>query len=72
MPLGEFYISDHVDIDYNEKKTTIVCKDQMIFLENDYNSQLKYPADIRDVVTEIANQAGVEIDYKYIREPERY
>ena len=66
VPLGEFYISDHVDIDYNEKKTTIVCKDQMIFLENDYNSQLKYPADIRDVVTEIANQAGVEIDYKYI------
>lgn len=66
VPLGEFYISDHVDIDYNEKKTTIVCKDKMIFLENDYNSQLKYPADIRDVVTEIANQAGVEIDYKYI------
>ena len=66
VSLGEFYISDHVDIDYNEKKTTIVCKDKMIFLENDYVSQLNYPADIRDVATEIANQAGVEIDYSCI------
>ena len=66
VSLGEFYISDHVNIDYNENKTTIVCKDQMIFLENTYTSQLEYPADIRDVVTEVANQAGVEIDYSCI------
>lgn len=62
VQLGEFYISDHVNIDYNEKKTTITCKDKMIFLEDEFESQLTYPNYIDNVVLEIANQAGVEID----------
>lgn len=60
--LGEFYISDHVDINYNDKITTIECKDKIIYLEDTYESNLNYPADIRTVITEIANMAGVEID----------
>lgn len=66
--MGEFYISDHVDINYNDKITTLDCKDKMIFLEDAYVSKLKYPADIRNVIVEIANQASVEIDTLNIEE----
>lgn len=66
--MGEFYVSDHVDINYNEKITTLDCKDKMIFLEDAYVSKLKYPADIRNVIVEIANQASVEIDTLNIEE----
>ena len=40
----------------------------MIFLEDAYVSKLKYPADIRNVIVEIANQASVEIDTLNIEE----
>lgn len=66
--MGEFYISDHVDVNYNDKITTIECKDKMIFMEDLYESQLSYPADIRDVIVEIANSSGVEIDSLNIEE----
>ncbi len=66
--MGEFYVSDHVDINYNDKITTLDCKDKMIFLEDAYVSKLKYPADIRNVIVEIANQARVEIDTLNIEE----
>ncbi len=66
--MGEFYVSDHVDINYNDKITTLDCKDKMIFLEDAYVSTLKYPADIRNVIVEIANQASVEIDTLNIEE----
>ncbi|WP_373761374.1 tail fiber domain-containing protein [Jeotgalibaca porci] len=66
--MGEFYVSDHVDINYNDKITTLDCKDKMIFLEDAYVSKLKYPADIRNVIVEIANQASVEIDTLNIEE----
>lgn len=68
--LGEFYISDHVDINYNDKITTIQCKDKVIFLEDVYESELDYPTDIRNVIVEIANKAGVEIDTLNIEELE--
>ncbi len=66
--MGEFYVSDHVDINYNDKITTLECKDKMIFMEDDYVSELTYPADIRNVIVEIANQASVEIDTLNIEE----
>lgn len=68
--MGEFYISDHVDVNYNDKITTIGCKDKMIFMEDDYVSELTYPADIREVIVEIANLSGVEIDTLNIEELE--
>lgn len=66
--LGEFYVSDYVDINYNDKITTLECKDKMIFMEDAYVSELDYPTDIRNVIVEIANQAGVEIDTLNIEE----
>lgn len=66
--MGEFYISEHVDINYNDQITTIECKDKMIFLEDEYVSALEYPADIRQVILEIANLGGVEIDHLNIEE----
>ena len=66
--MGEFYISEHVDINYNDQITTIECKDKMIFLEDEYVSALEYPADIRQVLLEIANLGGVEIDHLNIEE----
>lgn len=66
--LGEFYVSDYVDINYNDKITTLECKDKMIFMEDAYVSDLDYPTDVRNVVVEISNQAGVEIDTLNIEE----
>ena len=66
--MGEFYISEHVDINYNDQITTIECKDKMIFLEDEYVSALEYPDDIRQVILEIANLGGVEIDTINIEE----
>ena len=68
--MGEFYITEHVDINYNDKITTISCKDQTVFLEDDYESNLTYPTDIRNVIIEIANQTGVQVDTLNIEELE--
>lgn len=60
-PLGVFVISE-VNRDRNNNLTTIKALDQMVKLEKDYTSTLTYPANMLDVIAEIANQAGVTIN----------
>lgn len=62
VPLGTFYISDRVDPDRNEKTTTVEARDGFIFLEDKYESELKYPAKLADIALEIANKSGSIID----------
>ncbi len=80
VKLGTFLITEEVNPDRNENRTSIECTDQMITLDDPYVSKLKYPAKIRDVALEIANLAGVAVDKvsfgrlmdNTIREPEGY
>lgn len=60
--MGMFIISEYVDVDKNENKTSVECFDRMLLLEGNYKSKLKYPAQIADVALEIANLAGAEIN----------
>lgn len=60
--LGTFFISENVDINRNDKTTTINCLDNMSLMEGTYQSSLTYPAQIADVALEIANKAGVEVN----------
>lgn len=62
VKLGTFLISEQVNPDRNENRTSLECTDRMIMLDDKYVSKLKYPAKIRDVALEIANLAGVEVD----------
>ena len=62
VKLGTFIISEQVNPDRNENRTSIECTDRMIMLDDPYESKLTYPAKIRDVALEIANLAGVEVD----------
>lgn len=62
VKLGTFIISEEVNPDRNENRTSLECTDKMIMLDDIYESELNYPAKIRDVALEIANLAGVEVD----------
>lgn len=56
VSIGAFYVTK-CDPDRNENKTTLEASDRFIFLENEYVSELTYPASIRDVALEIANKS---------------
>ncbi|MDT2635068.1 hypothetical protein [Enterococcus dongliensis] len=62
VPLGTFYISGRVDPDRNEKTTTVEARDGFIFMEDKYESELKYPTKLADIALEIANKSGSIID----------
>lgn len=79
VPLGTFYVTS-CDPDRNEKKTVVEASDRFVFLENEYVSDLTYPAKIRDVAVEIANKSGSVINESnffmistsFIMKPEGY
>ena len=61
LPLGKFYVTDSsTSNDYRTVELT--CADGMYLMSGEYISNLIYPALVRDVAREIANQAGVEFD----------
>lgn len=61
VSIGTFYVTK-CDPDRNESKTTLEASDRFLFLENEYVSELTYPARIRDVALEIANKSGSVIN----------
>ncbi|MCC4046514.1 hypothetical protein [Enterococcus gallinarum] len=60
--LGTFFVSEHVDVDENEKTTTINCMDSVLFLEGIYNPTVTFPAKLFDVAADACYQAGVAMD----------
>lgn len=60
--LGTFFVSEHVDVDENEKTTTINCMDSVLFLEGTYNPTVEFPAKLFDVAADACYQAGVAMD----------
>lgn len=79
VSIGTFYVTK-CDPDRNENKTTLEASDRFVFLENEYVSELTYPASIRDIALEIANKSGSVINEtnfsmistQKIRKPEGY
>lgn len=59
--LGTFYIKGRVDPDRNENVTSIEAMDAFIYMGGAYESELMYPAKIKDVAIEIANLSGIEV-----------
>ncbi|MEX1447418.1 hypothetical protein [Enterococcus sp. C76] len=60
--LGTFFVSEHVDVDENEKTTTVNCMDSVLFLEGTYSPSITFPAKIFDVAADICYQAGIMMD----------
>lgn len=60
--LGTFFVSEHVDVDENEKTTTINCMDSVLFLEGTYKPTVTFPAKLFDVAADACYQAGVAMD----------
>lgn len=60
--LGTFFVSEHVDVDENEKTTTINCMDSVLFLEGTYKPTVTFPAKLFDVAADTCYQAGVAMD----------
>lgn len=60
--LGTFFVSEHVDVDENEKTTTINCMDSVLFLEGTYKPTVDFPAKLFDVAADACYQAGVTMD----------
>lgn len=60
--LGTFFVSEHVDVDENEKTTTINCMDSVLFLEGTYKPTVTFPAQLFDVAADACYQAGVTMD----------
>jgi hypothetical protein len=67
-PLGVFIISDEITMDRNNDATTIKAYDQFCTMQGTYTSKLTYPAKITDVIAEIANMSGVELNTDDIAE----
>ena len=60
MPLGKFYIDTRNIV--QEKLWKFECNDSTVFFHQDYFSNLTYPATMREVLVEISNQVGIEIE----------
>ena len=58
--MGEYFIND-IKIDRNRSKTELELMDGMFKFNQPYVSALNYPAQIRDVIREICEKTGVDL-----------
>lgn len=61
--MGEFYISEQIDVNWNEKTTSLECSDALVFTESAYSTTLDYPAQLRDIAREVGENVGLTLDY---------
>lgn len=60
VKMGEYFIND-IEIDRNRNTTTLDLMDGMFKLNREYVSDLKYPAEITEIIQEICLKTGVEL-----------
>lgn len=60
IKMGEYFIND-IKIDRNRSKTELELMDSMFKFNQPYVSALNYPAQIRDVIREICEKTGVDL-----------
>lgn len=58
--MGEYFIND-IKIDRNRSKTELELMDGMFKFNQPYVSALNYPAQIRDVIREICEKTGIDL-----------
>ena len=59
IPLGVFYIKE-IKRNRNAKTTKIKCQDKMMYLNELYETDLAFPAKIRDVIQDISRKVKME------------
>lgn len=61
--MGEFYISEQIDVNWNDKTTSLECSDALVFTESTYSTALGYPARLKDIAREVCENVGLTLDY---------
>lgn len=64
VKMGEYFIND-IEIDRNRNTTTLELMDGMFKLNRDYVTDLRFPAEVREVIQEICLKTGIELANDY-------
>ena len=60
--MGAFYVSEF-DRDRNSNRTTFTAVDGSVYLGSAYNPTITFPNSLKNLVTDIANQCGVKVNF---------
>lgn len=60
--MGAFYVSEF-DRDRNSNRTTFTAVDGSVYLGSAYNPTITFPNSLKNLVTDIANQCGVQVNF---------
>ena len=64
VKMGEYFIND-IEIDRNRNTTTLELMDGMFKLNREYVTNLRFPAEVREVIQEICLKTGIELANDY-------
>ncbi|MFS9207061.1 tail fiber domain-containing protein [Streptococcus mitis] len=64
VKMGEYFIND-IEIDRNRNTTTLELMDGMFKLNREYVTDLRFPAELREVIQEICLKTGIELANDY-------
>ena len=64
VKMGEYFIND-IEIDRNRNTTTLELMDGMFKLNREYVTDLRFPAEVREVIQEICLKTGIELANDY-------
>lgn len=64
VKMGEYFIND-IEIDRNRNTTTLELMDGMFKLNREYVTDLRFPAEVREVIQEVCLKTGIELANDY-------
>ena len=63
--MGTFYVTE-LDRDRNSNRTSFTAVDASVYLGNNYAPTISFPNSLKNLVTDIANQCGVQVNFASI------
>lgn len=60
--MGTFYVTE-LDRDRNSNRTTFTAVDASVYLGKNYEPTISFPNSLKNLVTDIANQCGVQVNF---------
>ena len=60
--MGTFYVTE-LDRDRNSNRTTFTAVDASVYLGKNYAPTISFPNSLKNLVTDIANQCGVQVNF---------
>ena len=60
--MGTFYVAE-LDRDRNSNRTTFTAVDASVYLGKNYAPTISFPNSLKNLVTDIANQCGVQVNF---------